>query len=810
MSHFLREVRFAVRSLSRQPGTALLAVVAFSLGIGLVTTMFSIVHGALRDLPFDRGDRLLHLERNNLAQDVRSLEVTYHDLMDWREAQRSFEGLAAFYQGTINLSGDGEEPSRYNGAFMSDNAFRMLRVKAALGRTFVAGDDGPGTDHVVILGWKLWQNRFGGRRDIVGRTIRVNGTPREVIGVMPEGFRFPINEEIWTTLPHDPARLRRGQGTTLEVFGRLRDGVSADQAAGDMARIAARIAEQHPDTNKGIGSVVKPFTREYISNDAKTLLLLMLSATCGVLLIACANVANLLLSRAASKGKEVAVRSALGAGRWQVMQQMVAEALALATAGAAAGVALAWLGVAAFNRAIAPTDPPFWIDIRLDGTALAAVALVTLLAGLAAGLGPALQASGTRINEILKDESRGASSLRIGRLSRSLVVAQVAVSCVLLVLTGLMIKSVTRLEGADFGIEKEKVFSARVALFEQTYPDRAARQRFFDEVGRRLAALPGVESAAIADSMPVTGSGSERFRMEGKDYPNENDRPHAHLAAVSPAFFATVGSHLVAGRDFTSGDRDGSPPVVIVNQSFARRYFASQEAIGKRVGIDGPAEEGTEPPTLWATVVGVVPDLYMDGTDNKEPEGLYVPLAQHDRSFVSLLARTAGAPMTLAKPVRAMVTGIDANQPLYFVRSLAEAIQLQTWFYRVFGTLFMVFGGVALLLAAVGLYGVMSFSVSRRRQEVGVRIALGAEAAQVVRLIFRQGARQVLVGLGIGLVLAPLFSHFLRVALFGVSPWDPWTFVLIVVTLTLTGAAACLVPARRAASVSPLMALRNR
>jgi len=814
MSQFVRDVRFAARSLARQPAMALLAILAFSLGIGLVTTMFSITDGALRDLPFERADRLMHLERNNLAQDIQSMEVTYHDLLEWREAQRddqsSFESLAAFYQGTINLSGDGEEPTRYNGAFMTDNAFDVLRAKAALGRTFAPGDDGPGPDAVVVLGWRLWQARFGGRPDILGRTIRVNGTPREVIGVMPEGFLFPIREEIWTTLPYDPARLRRGGGETLEVYGRLRDGVTVDQAAADLSRIAARIAAQHPDTNEGIGSVVKPYTEEYIDSEPRTLLFLMLGATFGVLLIACANVANLLLSRAAAKGKEVAVRSALGAGRWRVMQQMIAEALVLATAGAVLGVVLAWLSVGAFNRAIAPTDPPFWIDIRLDGAAFAVVAVATLLAGLAAGLAPALQATGNRINEILKDDSRGASSLRLGRLSRALVVAQVAVSCVLLVLTGLMIKSVTRLEGADFGIEKERVFSARVALFEQDYPDRAARQRFLDEVGQRLAALPGVEAVALADSMPVTGSGNERFRLEGKEYRGENDRPDAHVAAVSPSFFATVGSHLVAGRDFTAGDRDGSLPVVIVNQSFARKYFGAAEPLGKRLGIDGPNEPGVDPPTLWATVVGVVPDLYMDGTDNEEPEGMYVPLAQHDRSFVSLLARTRGEPLALARPVRALVTSVDPNQPLYFVRSLAEAIRQQTWFYRVFGTLFMVFGGVALLLAAVGLYGVMSFSVGRRRQEVGVRMALGAEARQVVRLIFRQGARQVAIGLGIGLAIAPLPSHFLRMVLFGVSPWDVSTFALIVAVLALTGAAACLVPARRAAAISPLVALRGR
>ncbi len=805
MSHLAKDLRFAARSLAKQPGLAIISILAFALGIGLTTTMFSIVDGALRDLPFERADRLMHLERNNLSQDIDSMEVPIHDLLDWRAAQTSFEGLAAFYNGTINIATDGEPPERYDGGFMTANAFDLLGAKPAHGRGFLPGEDQPGAEPVVILGWNLWQTRFGGKADIVGRAIRVNGRPRQVIGVMPEGFLFPINQQIWTTLPHDPAQLERGEGETLEVYGRLKDGVTVKQARAELAGIAAQLAQEYPDTNKGVSSVIKPYTDEYIGKEPAALLYLMLGAVFGVLVIACANVANLLLSRAVMRSKEVAVRSALGANRRRVIVQMITEALVLASVGAVIGVALAAFGIGAFNRAIAPTDPPFWIDIRIDWTVLAFVAGTTLVASVLAGLAPALQATGNKVNEILKDESRGSSSLRLGKLSRGLVVTEIAVSCVLLVLTGLMTKSVTQLSRTDFGIDKEHVFTARVALFEQDYPDAAARRRFLDEVEERMAALPGVTAAALSDSLPVTGSDGGRLQIEGQDYATETDRPSANFAAVSPGYFDAVGTRLLGGRAFNAADRTDTLPVAIVNQSFVRRFFPNESPLGKRLGI----EPGEDQPTRWVTVVGVAPDLYMDGSDNEDPEGFYLPLAQNDRSFVSLLARTSGDPMALANPVRQLVISIDPNQPLYWVRTLGEAIRLETWFYTVFGTLFMVFGAVALFLAAVGLYGVMAFSVSRRTQEVGIRMALGAQAPQVLQMIFRQGAFQLLVGLGIGLAIAPLLSKFLRFVLFQVSPWDPSIFALIVAVLSVTGAAACMVPAQRAARVSPMVALRG-
>jgi len=807
MTGLLRDLRVAARSLSRHPGLASLAIVALALGIGLTGAMFSIVHGALRELPFAESQRLIHLERNNLAQDIESMEVPILDLLDWRQAQTSFEALAAFYTGTANMAGDGQRPERFEAAFISPQAFPMLRVEPALGRWFRAEEEGPAAAPVAILGYALWQERFAGDPDVLGRTVRINSEPHTVIGVMPEGFEFPIAQELWLPLRLDPAEYPRGsdEQTTLEVFGRLRDGVSLDQAALEMATVAQRLAREYPDSNAGVGSVLKPYTEEYVGEEPRQLLWTMLVAVFGVLLIACANVANLLLARAALRTREVAVRSALGAGRGRLLLGFLAEAAVLAAAGVVAGLALAWVGIAAFNRAIANTDPPFWIDIKLAPTELAFVVGLGLVAALFAGLVPALQGSGAGFNAVLKDESRGSSSLRLGRFGKALVVAEVALSCGLLVAAGLMIQSVVNLRTLDYGFAAEEVLVARLGLFENDYPDEVVRQRFFDEVTERLATLPGVETAALTTAPPGAGTGGDEVEIEGRDYARPQDVPVTRRALVTPGFFATYGSAVEVGRDFGPQDRQGAPPVVIVNRSFVRRQLNGEDPLGRRVRLGGP--EGGEP---WRTIVGVAPDLVMGGwNEDSEQDGLYVPLAQSDARFVTLGVRTAGDPLALADAVRHEVNQVDPDLPLYWVDSLAGLIASNNWHYNVFGTLFMVFGFAALFLATVGLYGVMAFSVSRRTHEVGVRMALGAQTGQVVRLMFRQGATQLALGLLIGLGLALALSRAMVVALFRVEPWEPRIFLLVVALLAVTGAAACLLPARRAARVDPVVALHH-
>lgn len=807
MESLLSDLKYSFRMLVKSPAYSAISVLALTLGIGLTTTMFSIVYGALyRGLPFDEPGRILHLERNNLEEGIESMEVTHHDYLDWRAQQSSFEDLAAFYMGTVNLSGSEGRAERYSGGFMTANAFDVLRARPFLGRTFHEGEDRPHAPLVVLLGYAVWRDRYGGDPDVVGGTIRANSETATIIGVMPEGFAFPLNQGLWLPMRQDAGALPRGQGLTLEVFGRLKPGVTRDQAAAELATIARRLEQEYPATNQGVGSVVKPYTEEFIGEEPARLLYTMLAAVLLVLVIACANVANLLLARATVRSKEVAIRTALGASRFRVVRQFLSETLLLSLAGGVVGVALAWVGVRIFNGAIVDTQPPFWIDIKIDPVAIAFVLALALVATVLSGILPALRASGANFNEILKDESRGTSSLRLGTLTRGLVVLEIALSCGLLVGAGLMIKSVVQLRNIDFGFTTDDVLTARVGLFEVAYPDTTSRLQFFDRLRTRLATIPGVRGAALTSDLPGTWAGRTSFAMEGAAYASDREYPQAQLAVVSAKFFETFGAEVRQGRDFGPQDVAGSLPVAIVNESFVRRFLPNEDPIGRR--IRAGRSDSEEP---WLTIVGVSPDMRMDGVGNQDentPHGFYVPLAQGDARFMSLALRAQGDPMALVPVVRDNVFAMDRDLPLYWVDTLTGVIEGNTWFYRVFGTLFMIFGFTALFLGGVGLYGVMAFSVSRRTQEVGVRMALGAQERDVLRMVMRQGLLQLGVGLFLGLALAAGLSHLLQIILFEVQPRDPVIFVTIALVLLGIGMLASYIPARRATRVDPVAALR--
>ncbi|MBI3982464.1 MAG: ABC transporter permease, partial [Gemmatimonadetes bacterium] len=787
----------------KNPGVTAIAVVALGLGIGLTTTMFSIVYGAMyRGLPFERAHELVHMERNDPGENGRPIEVPIHDYHDWVAQQKSFVGLMAFYSGTINVSGIEGRPERFDGAFVTANTFDLLGQRPLYGRAFVAGEDRPGSPNVAILGYEPWRNRFDSDPNVVGTTVRMNGQPTTIVGVMPRSFAFPVDQEMWMPMKQDPLTLKRGEGFTLEVVGRLRPGISIDEATAEMNLIAKRLGDEYPVTNAGLEVVVKPYTEEYIGQEPAAMLLTMLAAVFLVLLIACANVANLLLSRAAVRSKEVAVRTALGATRIRVVTQFLTETFVIASAGAALGLGIAWLGVRIFNVVIAPTEPPFWIDIRIDPAAIGFVLLLVLLSTLLSGVFPALKASGGNVHDTLKDEARGSSSLRLGRVSKGLVIAEIALSCGLLVAAGLMIKSVAQLGSIDYGFRTD-VLTARVGLFEGDYPDAERRRQFFDQLEQRLGGLPGVQAVTLATSLPGVGSEGTRFAVEGVAYAEEKDYPFTRRVAASPGYFDAFGVGVLQGRGFTGQDRQDALPVALVNQSFATKYFPHESPLGRRIR-EGTAAS-TEP---WRTIVGVVPDTYLDGVENEEPAGIYIPLAQTDRRFMSLILRTSGDPMATAPAVRDAVIAVDPDLPIYFVRTVDQAVRENTWFYRVFGGLFMVFGAAALFLGGVGLYGVMSFSVSRRTQELGIRMALGAQGRDVLRLILSQGMGQLGFGLGLGLLVAGLLSQGLKIILFEVRPLDPLTFAVVATTLFLIGVAACYVPARRATRVDPVFALR--
>ncbi len=803
MAELFHSLRFSVRTLRRSPGLSAIAILALTLGIGLTTAMYSIVHGALQNLPFEDADRLLHLERNRPSEGIDSMEVTIADFLDWRRQQTSFEDLAAFYTGTANLAGNDASPERYEGAFMTADSFRLLRAHAALGRTFEEGEDGPGAAAAVILGHRVWRDRFRSDPDILGRTVRINGEPTVVIGVMPEGFRFPIDQDLWLPLRWDADLPSRDAGQTLEVYGRLAPGVTADQAQVEMSSIAKRLADTYPETNKGVGAVVKPYTEEFVGQEAIALLYVMLGAVLGVLLIACANVANLLLARTALRSREVAVRSALGAGRLRVVLGVLGEAALLSAAGAVLGLGLATIGVRLFDQAIQATDPPYWLHFGIDLKVAAFVVAVAAAATLLSGLLPALQASGARVGEVLKDEGRGASSFRLGKLARSLVVAELALSCGLLVATGLMVKSVVELRTHDYGFAVDGLFTARIGLFESEYPTPDDRARFFESLRERLAERPEARQVGLTDSLPILGSPRYKFVLRGDEQPDGTSL-RARRVAVSPGVFEAFEVRPLSGRTFTAHDRRDSRPVALVNRPFAERYFPGENPIGRQVKID-LSDESED----WRTIVGVVPDMELGGPRQEDPEGIYVPLAQTDTRFASLVVRSEGDPMALAPAVRQAVAAQDPYLPIYWVRTMSDAIHRQNWFVDVFGTIFAIFGVSGLLLAVIGLYGVMSFSVQRRTHEVGIRMALGADSGKILRLMVRQGAIQVGIGTVLGIGLALALSRGIRILLFAVDPWDAGIFVVIVAVLVVTSLVAALLPARRAAIVDPAVALRR-
>jgi putative ABC transport system permease protein len=806
MDALFSDLKYGFRMLGKTPGLTLVSVLTIALGVGLTTHTFSSVYGSvIRGLDFDRGTTLVSLSEEILSTGDRGGSVPYLDVLDWREEQTSFRGIAAFSNGTVNIADEGSPPERYDGAFVSANLFEQVDGVPIMGRVFNESEDTGQGDPVIIIGHDVWQNRYAGDPNIVGRSIRANGRQAEVVGVMPEGFHFPFQEDVWLPLGIDPLQAERGT-SRVAVVARLLEGVSMEQADVQMDQIAARLAAEYTETNEGVSVWVQSYEDSVMPPAIVAALWMMLLAVFGVLLIACFNVTNLLLARATVRSREVAVRSALGAGRSRIVSQLLVEAGLIALLGGAVGVALAWVGIEAFSAAIIDIEKPYWIDVRLDAPALLFTLAITAFAALAAGTVPALRASGAKIHEILQDESRGTSSLRMGRLSTALVIGEIALSCALLVSAGMMVRSVINLQALDLGFDERQVFTARLGLFETDYPDDEARWRFYDRLVQDLAAEPGVEAAALTTSLPATGAGLARIGLEGVVYPEVRDQPLAYMSFVTPAYFDVLGLEVADGRAFDDGDVGGSVDVALVNVSFAATHFGTGSPIGQRFRVDADG------PLL--TVVGVVPDVFVGsggagfGQAAETTEQFYRPVAQATLRFVSLVVRTRDDPAAFGATAQAVVSRIDPGLPLYFVRTMEETVAAGTWGYSLFGSLFTIFGAVALFLAAVGLYGVMAFSVSRRTQEMGVRMAMGAEARNILTLVLGNGMKQLGVGAAIGLGLGALLVQPMRVIFFEVEPSDPTVYLTIVVTLGLSGLLACLLPALRAMRVQLVDALR--
>ena len=805
MESWLRDIRLGLRTLRKSPGLTTVSAIALMFGIGLTTMMFSIVYGALlRGLPFEGGDRIVSVWRSNLRNNIERQSVPIGDFKDIEAQQRSFVQIGAYTGGTMNVSGV-DRAERYSGSWITAQALEIPGIQPVLGRTFRPGEDAPGGAKVAILGYAMWRDRFGLSPSVIGQTLRVNSEPYEVIGVMPEGFAYPENGELWLPLQTDPLAYPRGQ-EFVNVVAKLAPGVSLDAANAELATIFSRLEAEHPVVNKDFSGHAMEFTRAFIGDEPTQLLYTMLGAVFFVLLIACSNVANLLLDRAAHRSKEVGVRSALGATRGQIVRIFLSEAFVLSMLGAVLGIIVAKVGIDAFTRAIVDTDPPFFLTFELYPPVLAFAIGVSFLAALMAGLIPAYQASRGDIAEILKDETRGASSLKIGKMSKALVVFEIALSCGLLVAGGLMIKSVVKANSRDTGFAMESVFTSRVG-FPTGSADTVTQRVFWEQLPERVAAIPGVQAMALASGLPGAeqGFGLNGVTIEGRVYNEGSEVGPTRFGSVTPGFLETLEIPLRQGRNVDGTDRQGALEVAIVNERFVREHFPDGEAIGKRVRLGGIAPDNPNP---YLTIVGVFGDVTVGNPDDPRPPLLLRPFAQARSQFAYIAARTGGDPMSLTPAVREAVASLNPDVPIYWPMTLKQAAAQQLWFVRVFGTMFAIFGLVALFLASIGLYAVMSFAVSRRTREMGIRMALGATPGRVIRLVFGAGAWQLGIGMTIGMALAAGISRLLTVILYDVQPLDPMVFGGVAITLGATGALACLIPARRATRVDPSEAMR--
>jgi predicted permease len=806
MNQLFTDIRSGVRMLVKYPTLSLVAVLTLSLGIGLSTTVFCVVNGGLfKGLPFPEADRVVALVATNPSQNQPRQPISVQDLAVWQARQTSFEKIGAYGFSPMNLSTEEGRPERFGGGQLTVAAFEALGVQPVLGRGFRERDDRPGAEPVILLSYELWRDRYGSSTTIIGKTIRANGVPRTVIGVMPQKFAFPIREALWIPLSIDPLAKPRAEGPSYPVIARLKRGVSVPEAKVQAVTIAAQLEKEFPATNRGLSADVIPYAKTVLGPEIYGLLYTMLGAGIGVLLIACVNVSNLLVARASLRRREVAVRMALGAARRRVVRQHLTEVLVLATAGGAVGILLSIFGVRWFVQALSVNPPPFWITFELDYRVMLFVVGLIVLASLFAGGLPAMHSSRVSAGAVLKDDSRSSTSASLGKFSSVLVVAEMAVSCGLLIAAGLMIKSVVQVKNVRMPFAIENVLTARVDLPRAAYPDSPASIRFFEQLLPRLQALPGVEAATLSDGLPAAGNGSIPVQIEGKAYVQDSDYPLAREGIVTAGYFDTFQTKLLSGREFTPADASSSQPVAIINESFARTHFPNLDPMGRRMKRIRPGS--TEP---WLTIVGVVPDLIMEGigNNNASPVGYYIPIPQSDvENGVRIAVRTRGEPAAATSFVRSAVASLDGDLAIYEINTMQWVIDRQTWFYTVFGAFFMAFGICALFLAAAGLYGVMSFAVTQRTREMGVRSALGAQGPQLILLVMRKSVIQLVVGLFLGLGLALVASGALQPVLYHVDPRDTAVFVAVIATLALASLIASFLPARRVTRIDPVVAL---
>ena len=809
MNTLLRDLRYAVRMLAKRPAFTVVAVLTLAIGIGATTAIFSVINAVLlRPLPYKEPDRLVQLWETNPLKGWTENVIAPANYLDWQSRSESFEQMSAYYgsqtrdAGPSNfyLTGEGE-PERLQGLGVTGEFFSVLGVEPLYGRGFRPEETWQGND-VIVLSHGLWRRRFGGDPNIVGQTISLNGRPQTVVGIMPESFYFPTKEiELWSTMGmtrEQMMRLRRPH--FLRAIGRLKPGVTIEQARAEMTRIMSDLEQEYPDTNTQMGVGLGSHQEWYVEK-TRPMLIIFIAAVGFVLLIACVNVANLMLARAATRAKEIAIRTALGASRWRIVRQLLTESMLLATAGGALGLLLA-VWARDLLLAFSPGNIYRFDEISLDLRAVAFAFGVTLLTSLMFGLFPALRISKPDLTATLKEGQKGAGGSRgVGPL-KLLVIAEIALSLVPVIGAGLMIKSFMRLLEVDPGVDTNNVLTFKITLPYTRYNTEDHQRRFFVELDQRVKALPGVVDAGASTAIALKNyNWTGDLTVEGRD--PENYFREVRHKEVTLDYFRTMKMELVAGRELTEADNDKSPTVIVVNQALADQYFPGEEALGRRVKFSKPTIDGP-----WHTIVGIVEGEKQDGLDAAIKPEIYQSILQSADQAMTFVVRTANDPNSLIGAVRGEVFAVDKNLAAFDFKTMDEIVGQSLAQKRFAMMLLAVFAAVALILSAVGIYGVMSYSVTERTHEIGVRMALGAAKRDVLKLVVGQAALLAAIGVGFGLLASFLLMRLMQSLLFGVSATDPPTFLIVSAVLTVVALVASYLPARRAMRVDPMIALR--
>jgi putative ABC transport system permease protein len=817
MANLLQDLRYGIRSLIKSPGFTILAVVVLALGIGANTAIFTVVNAILlRPLPYRDSERIVMLWETNprFQIGVDTLPVTHGNFMDWREQNSVLENVSALGVGHWNLTGAGE-PERVSGATVSPAFFSLMGAEPKPGRAFFEDEEKPGAEKVVVISHSLWQRRFAGDPAVVGSPMTLDGESYTVVGVAPEGFQFPrANElpffvgdatetDLWRpmTLGEDFVNKKRANHQ-LCVMAKLKPGVSREQAQSEMTALSERLAQSYPDTNQGIGAKVVPLNEQVVGN-VKPALWVLMGAVALVLMIACANVANLLLARSLTRRKEIAIRTALGASRSRVVRQLLTEALLLSCTSAVVGTVLSLWGVKAM-LSLSNAKLPRAYEVGIDLSVLGFTVALALLTSILFGLTPALQASKINLSESLKEGSRGLSGGRSNRVRGVLLISEVALSLVLLIGAGLMIKSLAGLLKIDPGFKPDNTLTMRIALLGSKYPTAIQQIAFFQDVSRRVEHLPGVQSVGMISSAPLSGGVyAGGFSIEARVPSSESDEMVADRRMISPDYFDAMGIRFAKGNGFTDRDDRTAPGVVVVSESWARRFLPDEDPIGKRLKLGG--RDSTRP---WLSIVGIAGDVRDAAIDSEARPCLYMPYPQFPTSAMDLVVRAGSDPKTLVSAIRDEVWSVDKDQPVTDVKTMDQYVADSVSPRRFNAVLLAAFAGLALVLASVGIYGVTAYSVSQRTREIGIRIALGAQPSDVIKLMVGSGMALVLAGVAIGLIGALWLTRVMTSLLYGVNATDPITFACVSCLFVAVTLVASYLPARRATRVDPMAALR--